>query len=84
MHLILNYRDANECGIHGHAQTIFRELGINYELAMPQSIADQFWFFNCTNIPEPLPIFLKVLDVKVKDCKYLNEEEKERLAKNEA
>ena len=83
MHLILNYRDANECGVHGHAQTIFHKLGIDYELAIPQSMADQFWFFNCTNVPEPLPDWLKVLDVKVKDCTCLSAEEKERLQKNE-
>lgn len=83
MHLLLNYRDANECGVHGHAQSIVRGLGINYELAMPQSMADQFWFFNCTNVPEPLPTYMKVLDVKVQECMYLHEEVKERLKKNE-
>lgn len=30
-----------------HPQTVMRELGITYELAIPQSICDQWWLFNC-------------------------------------
>lgn len=42
------------CGENRHAQTVMRELGITYERAIPQSMADQLWFFNCqyTELPK--------------------------------
>lgn len=45
-----------------HAQTCMKELGINYQLAVPQSIADCWWFFNCKNLPGQLPKWIKVRD----------------------
>lgn len=30
-----------------HPQKVMQELGINYEDAIPQSMGDQWWFFNC-------------------------------------
>ena len=62
MNLILNYRDANEAGVHGHAQNIMRELGITYTHSTPQSLADQYWFWNCENVPTKLPSYLKQLE----------------------
>lgn len=41
-----------------HPQKSMRELGITYSKAVPQSIADQWWFYDCENIPEKLPPFL--------------------------
>lgn len=38
-----------------HAQLIMKELGITYQIAVPQSMGDQWWFFNCENVPDPLP-----------------------------
>jgi hypothetical protein len=38
-----------------HAQDRMKELGITYQEATPQSIADQWWFWNCENVPNPLP-----------------------------
>jgi hypothetical protein len=45
-----------------HAQVLMRELGITYQLAVPQSIGDCWWFFNCENVPTELPEYLSVRD----------------------
>lgn len=59
MHLKLNcYMGYNE-----HPQDVMKRLGITYQHATPQSIADQWWFWNCENIPDPLPDHLSVLSV---------------------
>ena len=46
-----------------HPQKVMKELGITYQHATPQSIADQWWFWNCENIPEQLPPYLEVMDL---------------------
>lgn len=46
-----------------HPQKVMKELGITYQHATPQSIADQWWFWNCENIPEQLPPYLKFMDL---------------------
>lgn len=46
-----------------HPQQVMKELGILYQYATPQSIADQWWFWNCENVPVNLPPFLSVLDI---------------------
>jgi hypothetical protein len=50
MHLRVSIYEMNE-----HAQTYMKRLGITYQHAVPQSITDQWWFFNCKDIPTPLP-----------------------------
>jgi len=45
-----------------HPQNVMEKLGIKYQHATPQSIADQWWFWNCENLPEELPSYLSVLD----------------------
>ncbi len=45
-----------------HAQFCLKELGITYQLAVPQSMGDCWWFFNCENVPDELPEYLKVRD----------------------
>lgn len=52
---------ADTIGEKRHPQIVMRALGIEYTYAMPQSIADQWWFYGCTNIPEQLPKFLTVM-----------------------
>ena len=47
-----------------HAQDYMKQLGITYEHATPQSIADCWWFWNCENVPNPLPYGLSVLKIK--------------------
>lgn len=44
-----------------HAQVVMRALGITYEHTTPQSVADQWWFWNCTNVPAVLPPYLSEL-----------------------
>ncbi len=44
----------------GHPQEIMKKLGITYQHATPQSIADQWWFWNCENLPKELPPYLEV------------------------
>lgn len=45
-----------------HAQLCMKELGITYQLAVPQSIGDCWWFFNCENVPAELPEYLREQD----------------------
>ena len=56
------------CGESRHAQVVMKDLGIIYSHSTPQSIADQWWFWNCINLPENLPTFLKVMNINAKDC----------------
>ena len=51
---------ADEAG-GGHPQKMMEALGITYAKAVPQSIADQWMFFDCANLPDPLPPFLSLL-----------------------
>ena len=59
-HLCFCMRKAYDCGVNGHPQKVMKELGIAYQHATPQSIADQWWFWNCENIPQKLPEYLEV------------------------
>lgn len=51
-----------------HPQKAMRELGINYQHATPQSAGDQWWFWNCENLPEELPPFLTEMSVDPISC----------------
>lgn len=50
-----------------HAQAVMKDLGITYQLAVPQSMYDSWWFFNCDNIPKELPNGLRELNVNPND-----------------
>jgi hypothetical protein len=54
--------------IECHAQEYMRSIGITYEHATPQSIADCWWFWSCSNVPDPLPAALKILKVTPRDA----------------
>lgn len=54
--------------IECHAQEYMRKLGITYELATPQSIADCWWFWNCKDVPDPLPAALRVLKIAPREA----------------
>lgn len=60
-HLRLWCQGAHEAGNTKHPQTIINELGIKYEVPVPQSIADQWWFLNCDNIPDELPDYMEYI-----------------------
>ena len=49
------------CNENRHPQAVMRELGITYQHATPQSINDQWWFWNCKGIPSELPKYLEPL-----------------------
>ena len=62
-HLSYDYIEASlNCDERRHAQEVLKDLGITYQHSTPQSVADQFWFWNCENIPDPLPKFLTAQD----------------------
>ena len=44
-----------------HAQVYMKQLGITYDHATPQSMTDCWWFWNCRNVPDPLPSELSAL-----------------------
>ena len=67
-----------------HPQKVMKDLGIIYTHSTPQSISDSWWFWNCENVPDPLPPFLRILDID--DPKEaigwgLSEEESEEIIK---
>jgi hypothetical protein len=56
------------CNENRHAQVVMRELGITYQHATPQSICDQWWFWNCECVPETLPAYLSDLNLDPMKC----------------
>ena len=63
MNLLFNMRRAYDSGATDHPQEEMKKLGITYQHATPQSISDSWWFWNCENIPDPLPSYLSVLNI---------------------
>lgn len=57
---IYSAQDAR-CG--KHPQKVMIDLGITYKMAVPQSIADQWWFYCPNNLPDELPKYLKLGEV---------------------
>lgn len=45
-----------------------RDLGITYLHYTPHSVADQWWFWCCENVPERLPSYLTELGLAPADC----------------
>lgn len=87
MHLRYDLMTAGiDCNENRHAQVVMRELGITYQHATPQSIGDQWWFWNCKNVPQSLPKYLTVLQVKPEDAigYGLSPEDAERITKEAA
>ena len=69
MHLIFDYMTAQiDCNEGRHAQAVLKGLGIKYQDSTPQTAGNQFWFWNCENVPLPLPKFLTELDMDPMDC----------------
>lgn len=59
---------ASVCGESRHAQVVMEELGITYQRATPKSIGDQWWFWNCSNVPDTLPRYLTPLGLSPHDA----------------
>ena len=51
-----------------HPQKAMKELGITYTNATPQSMGDQWWFWNCENLPDEIPPFLTKLGITPYDA----------------
>jgi len=64
MDLRYDMLSATKAGDSRHPQKVMRELGITYTHAIPQSLGDQWWFANCKNVPEVLPVFLKEMRIE--------------------
>ena len=46
-----------------HPQKVMRKLGITYQHSTPQTMGEQWWFWNCVGVPDILPDFLTPLDL---------------------
>lgn len=57
-HLRFGIFEAMDAGESRHAQTVMRELGIEYQFAVPQSMLDCWQFWNCVGGPDVLPSFV--------------------------
>jgi hypothetical protein len=60
-HLKLDVHVLYDDGFIAHPQIYMKQIGITYQHATPQSLGDQWWFWNCENIPEELPKCLSIL-----------------------
>lgn len=74
-----------DCHEPRHPQLVMKELGITYQHSTPQSMGDQWWFWNCQNVPAKLPEYLKSLTVKpLEMVGYgLSQEDAENIVKGE-
>ena len=64
MHLRYDLTTAGtDCKENRHPQLVTQELGINYQYSTPQSLGNQWWFWNCTGVQEVLPKFLTKLEL---------------------
>lgn len=61
-------RGAYESGATGHPQDVMKSLGITYQHATPQTMGDQWWFWNCEGDPDPLPGYLTELNINPMEC----------------
>lgn len=68
MHLRYYYPEALEFRVKEHAEIVMKEMGITYQYSTPQSMGEQWWFWNCQNVPEPLPSYITPLDLDPMDC----------------
>ncbi len=50
-------------GANVHPQIAMKDMGITYKQAIPQSLGDQWWFQDCENVPDPLPLYLEVMEI---------------------
>lgn len=62
MHLRYCMYSADKHG-GGHPQEVMKNLGISYQHATPQRMGDQWWFWNCKDLPEVLPEYLEKLEI---------------------
>lgn len=68
-HIKYNYGIAYLRNEFRHAGEVMENLGITYQYCVPQSAGDQFWFWNCENVPDVLPDYIS--ELKVDPFKYV-------------
>jgi hypothetical protein len=68
MHLRYDCYGASLSKESRHPKVVMRELGITYSHATPQSMADQWWFWNCKNVPAVLPEYLEPMSLDPHKC----------------
>ncbi len=57
-----SYLGAGDAGENRHAQVVMKELGITWRESIPQTIADQWWFLGCEDVPASLPAYVNEID----------------------
>lgn len=63
MHLRYDMIGAHYSGENRHPQVVMKELGLSYQHATPQSIGDQWWFWNVQGDLSNLPEYLGDLEL---------------------
>lgn len=53
---------------------VFEEIGIVYQIAIVQTIADQVWLIDCDNVPKKLPKGIKKLNVRLNELPLSDEQ----------
>lgn len=64
--IIVHYENMKK-GEHKHAQSVIKELGITSVKDIPESMGDCWIFYGCENIPECLPGYISVSEMKDHD-----------------
>jgi len=69
MHLRFDYMTAQmDFNETRHAQQFMKDVGITYQHSTPQTLSEQWWFWNCENIPDNLPEFITELELDPMEC----------------
>lgn len=55
-------------GIKEPPYRVMEKLGITYSHVTPQTIAEQVWYWNCKNVPEHLPDYIKELPIEPREA----------------
>lgn len=61
MNLFYHCWEAHDAQVDKHPQLMMKELGIIYTEAIPQSLYDGWEFNGCSNVPDVLPAYLKII-----------------------
>lgn len=55
----MTHLELNVLAVKEHPQKLMKDFGITYEIAIPSTVYDCWWFLNCKNVPKKLPQFLE-------------------------
>ena len=82
-HLVYWCYGASLDGVKKHPQQVMKDLGITYKHSTPQSMVDQWQFWNCSNIPDKLPEYIEELKVSPLDVSGVSKELAIRIINND-